>query len=101
MKAALFFAAAAAASTAKNKADYNARAKAYEVINLEESPLVMTADGSMQKASECVTLPPTATYPRAIKMNKGKGKAKKPPVHLWQAQVVSWLSPCPFSSSLP
>ena len=38
-------------STAKNKAALNSRAKADELINLEESPLVMTADGSMQKAS--------------------------------------------------
>ena len=57
-------AAADAAATAKNKSSSNARAKADELINLEESPLVMTADGSMQKASECVTLPPTATSTR-------------------------------------
>ena len=44
-------AAAADAATAKNKAAFNSRAKADELINLEESPLVMTADGSMQKAS--------------------------------------------------
>ena len=42
---------AEAAATAKNKAASSVRAKADEVINLEESPLVITADGSMQKAS--------------------------------------------------
>ena len=47
----------------------------------------MTADGRMQKASECVTLPPTATSPRSIKMNKGKGKSKKQLVPVTDAQV--------------
>ena len=37
------YAAAAAAATAKNKADFNARAKAGEVINLEESLTVNRA----------------------------------------------------------
>ena len=80
-------AAAAATATAKNKAASNARTKADEVINLEESPIVMTADGSMQKASECVTLPPNKTSPRAMKTKKGKGKAKKPLVPVTDAQV--------------
>ena len=44
-------AAASDAATAKNKADFNSRAKAYELINLEESPLFMTDDGIMQKES--------------------------------------------------
>ena len=47
----------------------------------------MTTDVSMQKASECVTLPPTATSPRAMNMNKGEGKAKKPRVLVTDAQV--------------
>ena len=83
-------AAAAAAANAKNKAVSNVSAKADEVINLEESPLVINADGSMQKASECFTLPPTATSPRAIKMNKVKGKSKKLFVPFIDAQVAQF-----------
>ena len=80
-------AAAAAAATAKNKAASNARAKSDEVINLEESPLVMTADGSMQKASECVTQPPTETSPRAMKMNKSRGNPRN---HFCLSQMHRW-----------
>ena len=50
----------------------------------------MTADGSMQKASYCVTLPPTANSPRAMKMNKGKGKSKKPLMPVTDAQVAQF-----------
>ena len=45
LEAALFF------TVDEYAAAFNSRAKADELINLEESPLVMTADGSMQKAS--------------------------------------------------
>ena len=77
---------AGAAAAAKEKAASKTKAKADEVINMEESPLVMTADGSMQKVSECITLPPAATSPRATKMNKGMGKDKKPKVPVTHAQ---------------
>ena len=63
--------------SAKTKAASKARAKASEVIYLESS-LVMTADGSMKKASEEIDIPPAATCPRSVKMNKGTGEVNIP-----------------------
>ena len=66
-----------AEASTKAKAASQAKAKASEVIDLEYQ-LVMTADGSTKKVSEAIDLPPTATFPISVKINKGMGEVKTP-----------------------
>ena len=70
---------AAEAAKAKSSAASEAKAasNAMATAHVENDPLVMTADGSMQKVSECITLPTPATAPRTQLMNKGTGKKKE------------------------
>ena len=69
---------AAEAAKAKSRAasESKAASNAMATAHVENDPLVMTADGSMQKVSECINLPTPATAPRTQVMNKGKGKKR-------------------------